>query len=99
MKLDLGASDPKKSLKAYLCDPRLQRLDISYWTDVPITSAYAAAVISHYLQTEHPTIALFDPGLFVGDLVGKRERFCSRLLVHAVLAYAIVRLNDTLIKL
>ncbi|KAL1584791.1 hypothetical protein WHR41_06595 [Cladosporium halotolerans] len=89
MKLDLGASDSGKKLKAYLCDPRLQKLDISYWTDVPISSGYAAAVISHYLQTEHPSMALFDPGLFVGDLVGKRERFCSRLLVNAVLAYAI----------
>lgn len=95
MKLDLSASDSGKKLKAYLCDPRLQKLDISYWTDVPITSNYAAAVISHYLQTEHPSMALFDSGLFVGDLVGKRERFCSRLLVNALLAYAIVRSGAT----
>lgn len=99
MKLDLGASDQEKKLKAYLCDPRLQTLDISYWTDVPITSEYAAAVISHFLQTEHPSIALFDPGLFVGDLVNKRERFCSRLLVNALVAYAIVRLDDTRMEL
>lgn len=96
MKLDLRASNPEGEVRVYsLCDARLQRLDISHWTDVSIASDYAAAVISHFLQTEHPTIALFDSDLFVSDLVSKREKFCSRFLVNALLAYAIVRLNDT----
>lgn len=95
MKLDLRTSDPEGNLKTpLLCDPRLQRLDISHWTKVPIATDYAAAVISHYLQTDHPAVALFDAGLFVGDLVGKRTSYCSRFLVNALLAYAMVRLRN-----
>lgn len=94
MKLDLRASDPEETSKPrLLCDPRLQRLDISYWTDVLIASDHAAAAISHYLQTDHPTMALFDAGLFVGDLVSKRTGYCSQFLVNALLAYTMVKFH------
>ncbi|KAK7755965.1 hypothetical protein SLS62_001907 [Diatrype stigma] len=59
------------------CDDRLANLDVSFWTDVDVTSDFAARAISLYIKTDHPLLGLFSPNLFVGDLVGKRERFCS----------------------
>lgn len=95
MKLDVPVPDSKDKSAAHLfCDPRLERLKISYWTDVPISNHRAAAAISNYLQTEHPAIALFDAGLFVGDLLGKRNRYCSHFLVNALLAYAMVSRDE-----
>lgn len=75
------------------CDERLQYLDIRYWTTVPIPNMYAASVISLYMTTDHPTVALFDAELFIRDLVGRGHRFCSSLLVNAVLCYQIVGLQ------
>lgn len=77
-------------LSGRLCDPRLQNLDITHWTDVPISSKQAAAAISLYLESEHPVIAMFDAQLFIGDLVYKRTDYCSPFLVNALLSYAIV---------
>ena len=76
---------------ANLCDDRLNNLVIGYWTKVPITDALAARLISMYLETEHPFWGLFDPDLFVTDLVEHRLRFCSPLLASALLVRACVR--------
>lgn len=78
------------------CDDRLHNLDISYWTDIDVTDDFAAQVISLYLQTDHPILGLFDPYLFIGDLIAKRDRFCSRLLVHSLLYIGCVSPNTTL---
>nr|XP_036575264.1 Nitrogen assimilation transcription factor nit-4-like protein 1 [Colletotrichum truncatum]KAF6781808.1 Nitrogen assimilation transcription factor nit-4-like protein 1 [Colletotrichum truncatum] len=68
-----------------LCDPRLQQLDVSFWTNVPIANDYAARVISLYLTTDHPLLGIFDPELFVMDLVHKQATHCSHLLANSVL--------------
>lgn len=99
MKLDVHGPDQKENTPSILfCDPRLEKLKISHWTDVPISNYRAAAAISHYLQTEHPLIALFNASLFVGDLVGRRERYCSPFLVNALLAYAMVSCDEGLTR-
>ncbi|KAH7028886.1 uncharacterized protein B0I36DRAFT_363500 [Microdochium trichocladiopsis] len=85
--------DPRQHLhgpgvQENLCDDRLQNLDISYWTTVPLPSNVAARIISTYLQTNHPIWGLFHADLFVRDLVEKRLEFCSSFLVNALLCYA-----------
>lgn len=67
------------------CDQRLEDLDIVFWTKVPISSERAANVISLYLETDHPLLGVFDPELFVEDLVQCRERLCSSFLVNTIL--------------
>ncbi|KAM4062178.1 fungal zn(2)-Cys(6) binuclear cluster domain-containing protein [Hirsutella rhossiliensis] len=67
------------------CDERLRDLDIAFWTNVPVTNEFAARVISLYLETDHPLLGTFDPDLFIGDLVARQTRHCSRLLANATL--------------
>ncbi|KAF4954607.1 hypothetical protein FSARC_12047 [Fusarium sarcochroum] len=66
----------------------LARLDISYWTDVPIRNDVAAQVISLYMEIDYPVLPLFHADLFIQDLVQRRSFFCSRFLVSALLAWA-----------
>ena len=80
---------PTPSLSDY-CDPRLLQLNINFWSSAPISNALAASLISLYLKIDHPTLGLFDGDLFVTDLVGNRSRYCSRLLVSAILVWACV---------
>ncbi|RNJ59919.1 hypothetical protein D7B24_000636 [Verticillium nonalfalfae] len=68
-----------------ICDERLHRLDMSFWTDIPLSNEFATNVISLYLRTDHPLLGMFDPDLFVSDLVGHRDVYCSRFLVHALM--------------
>ncbi|KAM0277777.1 hypothetical protein ACHAQH_005570 [Verticillium albo-atrum] len=68
-----------------LCDERLRDLDMSYWTNIPLSNEFAINVISLYLRTDHPLLGMFDPDLFVSDLVRHREQFCTRFLVHALM--------------
>ncbi|KAI1813726.1 hypothetical protein GGS20DRAFT_577389 [Poronia punctata] len=66
-------------------DDRLRYLNIIIWTDVPIANDFAARVLSLYLATDHPLLGLFDPYLFVTDLVNGGHVYCSRFLVHVLL--------------
>ncbi|KAM0356119.1 hypothetical protein ACHAPU_000513, partial [Fusarium lateritium] len=70
------------------CDERLAKLNIGYWSSVPIPSNLAAKIISLYLETDHPLLGFFDPTLFVGDLVHCRARYCSELLVSALMYWS-----------
>lgn len=45
------------------------------------------------MVTEHLIIGMFDPDLFIGDLVEQRSNYCSSFLVNAVLCYAMVCLG------
>lgn len=78
-------------LRARFADLRLEDLDISFWSTVPVTNLYAASAISMYLETGRHFLGLFHSELFVGDLVKCRLRFCSSFLVAALLALASVR--------
>ncbi|KAL8730799.1 MAG: hypothetical protein Q9181_004543 [Wetmoreana brouardii] len=78
------------------CDSRLNRLQISQWTEVPITNDFAAQVISIFLETDHPIQGLFDADLFLEDLVTASGQFCSSFLVTALLFCACVDLSASL---
>ncbi|KAG7146645.1 hypothetical protein HYQ46_004546 [Verticillium longisporum] len=70
------------------CDPRLTDLDVTYWTNVPMSNIFAAAMLTAYIQWYHPFSAMFDENLFLDDLVHHRHQFCSSFLVAAVLLTA-----------
>lgn len=72
------------------CDPRLNDLDLSYWTKVPISREFAASAISVYLENEHTFMGSFDPEIFLTDLVNYGLEYCSSFLVSAVLCVACV---------
>ena len=74
-----------------LCDSRLYRLRIDYWTRIPVSNDFAACIISSYLVKDHPLLGLFDADLFTGDLIGHRLDFCSAFLVSSLMYYASVR--------
>ncbi|KAF5656701.1 nitrogen assimilation transcription factor nit-4 [Fusarium heterosporum] len=81
------AYNPTRSPEPALrfCDERLAKLNIGHWSSVPIPSNLAAKIISLYLETDHPLLGPFDPALFVDDLVHCRTRYCSELLVSALM--------------
>jgi hypothetical protein len=75
-----------------LCDSRLEKLDIGYWTRVPIDDAVAAHVISRYLEIDHPLLGFFDPESFLATLTNSDTSSCgcSSILVNALLYWATV---------
>ncbi|TDZ61884.1 hypothetical protein CTRI78_v004015 [Colletotrichum trifolii] len=62
-------------------------VDISQWTDVPITNELSLAVLQLYLETDHPMMPLIDVDLLLDGLLGKNE-FCSQILVSGLFAWA-----------
>ncbi|KAK8073791.1 hypothetical protein PG994_004690 [Apiospora phragmitis] len=80
-----GAPEESLPISRDYCDNRLAELSISAWTTVQVSDELAARIISLYLKTDHPMLGMFDPDLFVSDLVTQQRRFCSSLLVNALL--------------
>ncbi|EKJ76348.1 hypothetical protein FPSE_03484 [Fusarium pseudograminearum CS3096] len=75
------------SQQSYI-DHRLEGLQIWQWTSVPIPETLAEQTISFYLSNEHPLLAFFDANLFIKDFVAGGGRFCSPVLVSALLAWS-----------
>jgi hypothetical protein len=73
------------NLPRTFCDDRLHKLDIGYWSMVPIQNELAASLISFYIETDHSYLGLLDTDLFLEDIIYCRQRFCSPFLVSAVL--------------
>ncbi|KAK7937640.1 uncharacterized protein PG986_014508 [Apiospora aurea] len=83
-----GASSRRLATPPPYIDERLSRLQIDYWTSVPISNDFAATVISTYLEVDHPFYAFFDDDLFLSDLVSLEVTFCSPFLVSSLLSHA-----------
>lgn len=73
-----------------LCDPRLESLRITHWTNVPIESKLASIVLSHFLTVHYPIFACFDADLFLDDLVLGNNDHCSKFLVASIMDMACV---------
>lgn len=99
-----GASGPRPSTalrlqhlrsapyhSAQLVDPRLRQVRASAWTAVTSDNGLVAKLLAIYFQWEFPIFQFFQKDLFLDDLVAGRTRFCSSLLVNAILASASVR--------
>lgn len=71
-------------------DSRLNRLNMSYWTRIPVSDEFAACVLSHYFETYHPVIGCFDADLFLSDLVDQKVDTCSAFLLSALMSLACV---------
>lgn len=84
------ATSPRPVTPPSYIDERLHRLQMDYWTSVPISNEFAATVISSYLEVEHPFYALFDADLFLQNLITREITFCSPFLVSSLLSYACV---------
>jgi hypothetical protein len=78
------------SLTEKYIDDRLAMVHFSQWTNVPVSDEFAAKVVSLYLEVFHPFLGLFDADLFLDSLISGETRFCSRLMVNAVLAWTSV---------
>jgi len=85
-----GAPGDSLPISRDFCDDRLSGLHIAAWTTVQVSNELAARIISLYLKTDHPLLGTFDPDLFVSDLINQQERFCSSLLVNALLYWGTV---------
>ncbi|KAJ4340815.1 hypothetical protein N0V87_002167 [Didymella glomerata] len=90
--LEQVQSTEKPSNHPKYCDTRLEKLNISFWTSVPLTDEDAASAISLYLETHHPIWCFFDASQFISDLVDCKtdsESTCSPLMVSALLSFAL----------
>ncbi|KAI0554357.1 hypothetical protein F4679DRAFT_597404 [Xylaria curta] len=74
---------PEKSANYY--NEKLKYLQADFWTHIRISNDFTARVISLYLETDHPLLGLFNPYLFIDDLVSKRTNYCSKFLFHALM--------------
>ncbi|PWY79167.1 hypothetical protein BO70DRAFT_338286 [Aspergillus heteromorphus CBS 117.55] len=57
------------------------------WTSV-VGNAAASHLFSLFFVWDNPTWHVVEPGVFLDDFHSGRTRFCSSLLVHAILFYA-----------
>jgi hypothetical protein len=81
-------SDPAR-IRPYV-DRRLDQLDVSYWTQIPISNEFAAHVLSNYFEIYHPVLGSFDTDLFLADLTEHKLNNCSVFLFNALMAHACV---------
>jgi hypothetical protein len=75
---------------AHIVDPRLEKVNASFWTNVTSDNSVVAKLISLYFLTEYPCYASFHKDLFLDDLVACRKTFCSSLLVNTICAAGMV---------
>lgn len=76
---------------AEVVDPRLSAAKPSMWTTVSSNDVLMRQLLSYFFRCEYSFECLFQKNLFLEDLVSGKTRFCSSLLVNAILAYACVR--------
>lgn len=78
---------------AHLVDPRIGSVKASVWTNITADDAFVQKLLEVYFLFEHPFYPILHKDVFLGDMVAGRRRYCSSLLVNAVLAQACV--SDT----
>jgi hypothetical protein len=75
---------------ATISDARFENVDLAKWTDVTSDSRLLGNLLHAYFLHAYPAFPAFQKDLFLDDLVNGRKRFCSKLLVNAILAQACV---------
>lgn len=80
-----------------LCDRRLEKLDMKHWTSVSVGNDIAAQAISLYLEIDHPLLGFFEPDLFLSSLTNPDTAHCSSILVNALLYWATVSIQRTMV--
>ena len=77
-------------LAAEIVDPRLDSVKPSRWTNVSTDDDLMKQILRAYLLSEYSWWTFFHKDHFLDDMVRGSDRFCSPLLVNAVLAFACV---------
>lgn len=75
---------------AEILDTVLPDVDTSRWTRVISDNRLLRRLLHDYMLYQHPWTAFFNHDLFLEDATTGRTRFCSQLLVNAILAVSCV---------
>lgn len=75
---------------AQVVEPNFSNVTVSKWTSVTSDDQLLRRLLNAYLYYQHPWTAAFHMDYFLKDMASGRSRFCSSLLVNAVLAAACV---------
>jgi Fungal Zn(2)-Cys(6) binuclear cluster domain len=92
----LGDSDYKSLYlspyhAAEIVEPRINDVIPSEWTNVSSDDGLMRTLLAEFFMFQYPWLgSLFHKDYFLADMVAKRHRFCSSLLVTAILTYACV---------
>jgi hypothetical protein len=71
---------------AHVVEPLLQAVVPSRWTSVSSDNKLMLDIFQHYFLDQHASWDFFPKDMFLTDMAAGRPRFCSSLLVNAVLA-------------
>ena len=71
---------------AEVVEPLLQKVEIGQWTSVVLDEQVLTRLLHSYFLHLHPWNAVFHKDHFLSDMADGCTRFCSSLLVNAVLA-------------
>jgi hypothetical protein len=81
----------KPLFAAEMADPLLSEAKPSLWTSVSSNDLLLRKLLEGYFMFEYPWEFIFHKDYFLEDMVSGGNRFCSPLLVNALLAKACVR--------
>lgn len=81
----------KPLFAAEMADPLLSEAKPSLWTSVSNNDLLLRKLLEGYFMFEYPSEFIFHKDYFLEDMVSGGTRFCSPLLVNALLAKACVR--------
>lgn len=84
---------------AEIVDPQLGSVKPSAWTSVSSDNELMRKLLCSYFLYEYQWLAIFNKDLFLEDMVARRHRFCSPLLVNALLAFACVSFTNYVMKI
>jgi hypothetical protein len=82
---------------AEILDGTLSQLDVSRWTRVISDNRLLRKLLQDYMLYQHPWTAFLHHDHFLEDMSTGRNRFCSQLLVNAILAVSCVRFIEKLL--
>lgn len=75
---------------AIIVDDLLEAAEPSKWTSVCQDDMMMRRMLAAYFSNEYQSLTVFHKDYFLRDMADGRHRFCSRLLVNAVLAMGCV---------
>ena len=78
---------------AEIVDPQLELIKPAKWTNVSSDDKLMRKLFKIYFLSEYHWIPFFHKDYFLKDMIAGHRRFCSHLLVNAILAYACVGLS------
>ncbi|KAH7195460.1 hypothetical protein DER44DRAFT_830667 [Fusarium oxysporum] len=71
-----------------MVEPRLDHIDARKWTCIIDDNSLLRKLLETYFMTEYTFYPAFQKNYFLEDMAAGRSKYCSSLLVHAVLASA-----------